>query len=172
MYDRNSVNQQLYWMTGPPNEGYPLTPTYHAMSLLYHVTAPGWQIIRVEPWSDDDWDVGKDGDGNSQWDLRLGDVSADHPEKELTAYAGPNGELTIIGLDTNGRDLNGVSDKPLGSYSIGGLPANTTFNLALWNATGDGTNSVAGTVTTNTAGVARFEVPLQAAFALTTIPVS
>jgi hypothetical protein len=48
----------------------------------------------------------------------------------------------------------------------------TNDQLAEWNATGEGTNSIAGTVTTNAAGVARFEVPLQAAFALTTVPVS
>ena len=58
------------------------------------------------------------------------------------------------------------------STSVGGLPANTTFKLALWNATGNGENSLAGTVTTDAAGVARFEVPLQAAFSLTTVPVS
>ena len=28
-----------------------------------------------------------------------GDASNDQPEKELVGYAGPNGELTIIGLD-------------------------------------------------------------------------
>ena len=50
--------------------------------------------------------------------------------------------------------------------------ADTKFNLALWNASGDGENSLAGTVTTDAAGVARFEVPLHAAFALTTVPVS
>jgi hypothetical protein len=58
-------------------------------------------------------------------------------------------------------------------YSIGGLPADTAFALALWNASGDGTNSVGVTVRTNDAGVARFEVPLHhAAFALTTVPIS
>jgi hypothetical protein len=37
---------------------------------------------------------------------------------------------------------------------------------------GDGTNSLAGSVTINAAGVARFGAPLQAAFALTTVPVA
>ena len=41
---------QVYWMTGPPWEGYPLMPTYNAMSLLFHTTVPGWKIIRVDPW--------------------------------------------------------------------------------------------------------------------------
>ena len=166
MYDRSSPNNQLYWMVGPPTEGSPLTPTYHAMSLLFHVTAPGWQIIGVEPWESNDWTV-------PAYGVTIGgNTSDDTPEKELVGYAGPNGELTIVGLDTRGRDLNTASTNPPSAYSIGGLPPNTSFNLALWNATGDGTNSVAGTVTTNAAGVARFEVPLQAGFALTTVPVS
>jgi len=52
------------------------------------------------------------------------------------------------------------------------LPANTQFNLAVWNATGDGKNVIEQPVATNAAGVARFTVPLQATFALTTLPVS
>ena len=96
----------------------------------------------------------------------------DQPEKEIVAYADDAGHLTLMGLDSHGRDLNTVSSDPPPAYSIGGLPANTTFNLVLWNATGNGENSLAGTVTTDAAGVARFEVPLQAAFSLTTVPVS
>jgi hypothetical protein len=165
VYDRNSLNQQVYWMIGPASENYALTPTYHAMSLLFHATVPGWQIIRVDPWQSDDFSV-------PAYGVVGGHASNDEPEQELVAYAGPTGELTIVGLDTNGKNLNTVSTDPPSSYSIGGLPANTAFNLAVWNATGDGTNSVAGTVLTNDAGVARFEVPLQAAFALTTVPVS
>ena len=55
------------------------------------------------------------------------------------------------------------------AIAVGGLPPNAAFTLALWNATGDGTNSIADRVV---AGVARFKVPVQAAFALTTVPVS
>lgn len=163
-YDLSSVNNQLYWTIGPPTEGSPLTPTYYAESLLFHTTEPGWQIIRVEPWVADDSSV-------SAYEIE-GHSSADQPEKELAAYAGPDGELTIVGLDTHGRALNTASPDPAPAYSIGGLPPNTPFTLALWNATGDGTNSIGGTVTTNDAGVARFEVPLQAAFALTTVSIS
>jgi hypothetical protein len=164
-YDNSSVNNQLYWMIGPPTEGSPLTPTYHAMALLFHVTEPGWQILGLEPWESNDWTV-------PEYALSGGDKSDDRPEKELVGYAGPSGQLTIVGLDTNGQELNAVSSEPPSKYSIGGLPAHTDFNLAVWNATGDGTNSLAGKVTTNAAGVARFEVPVHAAFALTTVPVS
>jgi hypothetical protein len=165
-YDGSSVNNQLYWMVGPPTEGSPLTPTYHAMALLFHTTSPGWEIIRVDPWESNDWTAPQFGGAGAPA------TSDDQPEKELVGYSGPSGELTIVGLDTRGRRLNTVSTEPPSQYSIGGLPANTPFNLAVWNANGDGTDSIAGTVTTNAAGVTRFEVPLQAAFALTTVPMS
>ena len=165
VYDRNSLKQQVYWMTGPASENYPLTPTYYSLWLLFHTTAPGWQIVGVDPWDSSDWGV-------PTYRQNGGDKTNDQPEQELAAYAGPNGELTVVGLDTHGKFLNVASTDPPSSYSIGGLPANTTFTLAEWNATGDGTDSIAGPVTTDAAGVARFEVPLQAAFALTTVPVS
>jgi len=164
-YDNSSAGNQLYWMIGPPTEGSPLTPTYNAMWLLFHTTAPGWQILGVDPWDSSDWGV-------PAYETSGGDTTTDQPEQELAAYYGPAGELTVVGLDTHGKSLNVASTDPPSPYSIGGLPPSTTFTLAEWNATGDGTDSIAGPVTTNAAGVARFAVPLQAAFALTTVPVS
>jgi hypothetical protein len=164
-YDRSSANNQVHWTIGPPTEGSPLTPSYNALSLLFHTTVPGWQILRVEPWDADDSAV-------PAYGVTGGGTSSDTPEQELVAYAGPAGELTVVGLDTNGRNLNTPSTAAPAAYSIGGLPASTTFRLAVWNLTGDGTNSIAGTVATNAAGVARFELPQHAAFALTTVPVA
>jgi hypothetical protein len=158
-YDRSSATNQSYWMTGPASEHYALTPTYNAMRLLFTTTERGWQVLGVDPWADDDWTS------------KAFNVPADSPEQEVVAYAGPHGELTLIGLDTHGSALNTASSET-SAYSIGGLPPSTTFHLAIWNATGNGENSVAGDVTTNAAGVARFDVSLQAAFALTTVPVS
>jgi hypothetical protein len=144
-----------YFLIGPAAEGWPLFPAYHALRLLLQTTQGGWQVLQVAPWEDDDWKLGL----------------PDQAEKEIAAYADDSEQLTLMGLDSHGRGLNSVSDqKP--AYSIGGLPASTTFNLALWNATGNGENSLAGTVTTDAAGVARFDVPLHAAFSLTTVPVS
>ena len=167
-YDKTKANQS-FWMIGPPEEGWELYPSYYAYQLLLQTTSRGWQVLGVDPWTADDaaepiaGQVAVPPDPPAwQWD---------QPEQELTAYNGPDGQLTIVGLDTTGRSLvepNGESS----SYSIGGLPPYTTFTLALWNATGDGKNSVAGTITTSAAGVARFDVPLQAAFVLTTVPVS
>ena len=164
-YDRTKANQS-FWMIGPPEEGWALYPSYYAFQLLLQTTARGWQVLGVDPWTtaDEAEPIARQTTDPPTWIW-------DPAEQELTAYSGPDGQLTIVGLDTNGRTLvtpNGVSS----DYSVGGVPPDTTFTLALWNATGDGTNSVAQTITTGAAGVARFSVPLQAAFVLTTVPVS
>jgi hypothetical protein len=148
-----------WWLIGPAEEGWPLMPAYHALRLLLQTTDNGWQVLGVDPWNEDDWKL----DAN--------DDPQDLPEKEVAAFGGPTGQLTFIGLDSHGRNLNAASAETP-PYSIGGLPPDTTFNLALWNAAANGQDSIAGTVTTNAAGVARFDVPLHAAFALTTVPVS
>lgn len=162
-----SVKWDAYWgryhgtynaswsLIGPAAEGWPLFPAYHALRLLMQTTQRGWQALQVSPWEENDWLRGV----------------ADEPEKELVAYGDAADQLTLMGLDSRGRDLNTTSHE-IPAYSIGGLPANTAFNLALWNESGNGENSLAGTVTTDAAGVARFEVPLHAAFSLTTVPVS
>ena len=162
-----SVKWDAYWgryhgtynaswsLIGPASEGWPIFPAYHALRLLMQTTQRGWQALQVSPWEENDWLLGV----------------ADEPEKELVAYADAADHLTLMGLDSRGRDLNATSEeKP--AYSIGGLPPSTALNLALWNASGNGESSLAGTVTTDAAGVARFEVPLHAAFSLTTVPVS
>ena len=154
--------REVYNLIGPAEEGWPLFPAYHALRLLFQTTQRGWQVVQVGPWADDDWRLFDD----------AGVRIVDQPEKELAAFTGLDSELTLMGLDTHARGLNTVSADPAPTYSIGGLPANTTFNLALWNASGNGENSLAGTVSTGAAGVARFEVPLHAAFSLTTVPVS
>ena len=152
--------RETYNLIGPADEGWPLFPAYHALKLLFQTTARGWQVVRVDPWADDDWALNESGD------------PFDEPEKELAAYVGADDQLTVMGLDSHGRGLNAVSADPAAEYSIGGLPANATFNLALWNANGNGETSLAGTIETGPAGVARFKVPLHAAFSLTTVPVS
>ena len=157
-YD-NGYNQS-WWLIGPADEGWPLMPSYHALRLLLQVTERGWQVLGVNPWAEDDWK------------LDAQDQPQDQPEKELAAYSGPNGELTLFGLDTHGGALNGASGEPAPAYSIGGLAPGTELNLLLWNAAANGADSVVGTVTANAAGLVRFNVPQHAAFALTTLPVA
>jgi hypothetical protein len=159
-WGKYDAGTQAQWLIGPAEEGWPLFPAYYAMQLLLQTTSRGWQVLTVAPWADDDW--------------KLNDLGRpyDQPEKEIAAYAGSSGQLTLMGLDSHARGLNAVSPDPAGSYSVGGLPPLTALTLATWNITGDGKNTVAGIVTTSAAGVARFSVPLHAAFALTTVPVS
>ncbi len=158
IYDKSNPPNQSFWAIGPPSEGWALYPSYHALRMLLQTTDRGWQVLGVDPWTADD--------AAARYDA----IVRDRPEQELAAFSGEDGKLTILGLDTNGGALtapNGESS----SYSIGNLPQSTTFNLAVWNANGDGLTTDGGIVTTNGAGVARFDVPLQAAFALTTLPV-
>jgi hypothetical protein len=88
----------------------------------------------------------------------------------LTAYAGPTGDMTVLGLDTAGAQLNTTSPVQV-SYSVGGLPPLASFHLAVWNERGDGQNVIDGDVVADPAGVAVFTVPLHAVFSLTTLPV-
>jgi hypothetical protein len=157
---------QSFWAIGLDDDSWEVYPSYDALRLLLQTTERGWQVLEVGPVEEDDLAASIpariENPASWHWDTL---------EQELTAFRGPDGQLTILGLDSNGGQQitpNGQSS----SYSIGGLPENTTFTLATWNAAGDGRNAVAEKITTNDAGVARFDVPLQAAFALTTLPVA
>ena len=88
----------LYSLIGPASEGWPLFPGYHATNLLLQTTARGWQVLQVGPWNEDDWKFGV----------------IDNTEKELAAYAGDGGQLTLMGLDSRGRDLNTTSPESAG----------------------------------------------------------
>ncbi len=110
------------------------------LRLLLQTTQQGWQVLQVAPW--DETTTGCS-------------AEPDQPEKEIAAYADDGGHLTLMGLDSHGRDLNAVSADPAPAYSIGGLPASTSFNLALWNAAGDGQSSLAGTTSRRTPPASR-----------------
>jgi hypothetical protein len=141
-YDNGS---QAYFMIGQWDDGgvWPTYPVYNVVRLLTATTRPGWNVTSVE--------------NDSILDTRL-----------AAAYAGPNGELTVVGLDRQGGQLNDASATVV-PYAVGGLPASATFRLLEWNRDGDGRNADAGTVTSDEAGVAQFGVPQQGMFALTNI---
>jgi Glycosyl hydrolase catalytic core len=142
-YDRGT---QAYYAIGPWQDGWPLYPTYVVLRLITMTTEPGWQVVAV----------------------RRRRPSA--RTKHLAAFAGPAGELSILGLDGRGATLNEVSPRRV-SYTIGGLPPRTSFTLVVWNRTGDGRNHVVGAVASDGSGVAKVTAPLHAVFALTTKPV-
>jgi hypothetical protein len=142
-YGNYDNTPQAYYMLGQwdDNNVWPVNPIYDVVRLFTQVTRPGWNITSIEQ--------------DSILDTRL-----------AASYAGPNGEVTVVGLDRAGGQLNG-SSATLVPYAIGGLPRSTTFHLIEWNQNGDGRTAEAGTVVTDDVGVARIDVPLQAIFALT-----
>ena len=156
-YDRTK-NNQSYWTIGPPEEGWALYPSYYASQLLLQTTARGWHVLAVDPWTLDDQAT------------RYDDPHPDQPEQELTAYAGADGQLTVVGLDTWRRPRR--AERPV------------VVVQRRWAAAVHGVHARAlererrrpelrrRHITTSAAGVARFDVPLQAAFVLTTVPVS
>jgi len=124
-----------------PAPDFQLRPCYWLLRLFTETTEPGWRVVGVP---------------------------GDSGTRLVTAYAGPYGEFTVIGLDRAGGQRNDASG-PLVSYSIGGLPPQTTFRLVLWNVDGGGELSNSPSVTTDALGVATFAVPQHAVFALTNL---
>ena len=133
---------QAHWLIGPPDEGWPSLPSYNAVRLLTATAKPGWSVVAV--------------DGNAATKL-------------ATAFAGPAGALTVIGLDTAGAQVSGYTPVRT-SYAIGGLPAQATFALTVWNELGDGAILTMPPVQTDASGVATFTAPVNAVFALTATP--
>lgn len=131
---------------GPGAAGWPLRPVYHLLQLLTATTRPkGGRIVDLvrAPGAD--------------------------PSKLLTAYLSPAGNVTVLGLDTDGGVPGVTHDTPV-SYTVAGLPPNTLFRLVLWNADGSGTNREIGFRDSGPNGTLTFAVPVDAVFALTDTP--
>jgi hypothetical protein len=122
-----------------PAPDFQLRPCFWLQRLFTQTTEPGWRVVGV---------------------------AGDSGTRLVTAYSGPYGQFTVIGLDRAGGQRNDASG-PSVSYSIAGLPSQTTFRLVLWNADGGGMLSNDVPVTTDALGVATFAVPQHAVFALT-----
>src|SRR3989441_1830374 len=130
---------QAYYMIGSPADGWPLYPIYNFMRLMTSNVSQGWRTVNVD--------------------------SVPNTSRLLTAYAGKAGEHTVVGLDTAGAQLNTVSPTVV-TYTIGGLPPATNFELTLWNEAGDGLVGAPKPATSDAAGVVTISVPQQAVFAL------
>jgi hypothetical protein len=130
---------QAYYMMGSPAEGWPLYPIYNSVRLLTATVAAGWRTVNV--------------------------ASVPNASRLLAAYVGKAGEHTVVGLDTAGAQLNTVSPIAV-SYTIGGLPPSTNFELTIWNEAGDGLVGSPKPAATDAAGVVTISVPQQAVFAL------
>jgi hypothetical protein len=132
---------QDYSAVGPGKAGWPLRPAYHLIRLLTMTTKPTWSVVEVAQ------------------------APGSAPAKLVAGYLSPAGNVTLIGLDTDGAQ--GFAPSIPISYSIGGLPPNKLFHLVFWNATGEGTNKDIGFVDSGPDGVLRFSAPLDAVFAAT-----
>jgi hypothetical protein len=134
-----------YSLLGGPREAepWPKRPAFRALRLLMRAVEPGWKVVAV--------------DGGS-------------PSQRVVAFI-HNQQLTIAGLDTAGRALNAASPRR-STYTIGGLPANTTFQLCFWNQNGDGLNSFDDHARSNSSGVVNVTAPLHSMFVLTTRNIS
>ena len=132
---------QDFSMIGPPQAGWPLRPVYYLTRLFTSTIGASWNVVALNGTSG---------------------------PKLATAYAGPNGELTLVGLDIDGASLNTASPDQI-SYSIGGLPPNTAFRLLEWNADGTGQTAPVGELRTDGLGVLAVTAPLQSVWAVTTV---
>ena len=72
-------------------------------------------------------------------------------EKLLTAYVSPAGDITMLGLHTDGGAIATTSQRP-GPVQHRGLPPNTSFRLLVWNGDGSGENTEVGFVDTDATG--------------------
>ena len=132
---------QDYSLIGPPQQGWPLRPVYNVIRLFTSTTRPGWKVVSV---------LGSSG------------------TKLVAGYTGARGQTTVVGLDTAGGTL-ATPSATVDSYGIGGLPADTDFQLFVWNADGSGLVAPATVVRTDAAGVLQVAAPLQSVFAATTL---
>lgn len=143
-YDQGT---QDFSALGPGAEGWPARPVYNLLQLLARTTEPrGGHIVEVTAGS------------------------AADPGKLVTAYVSPANDFTILGLHTAGGAIPTTSHA-LVSYALGGLPANSTFRLLVWNGDGDGTNVDAGFYASDANGAIEISVPRDAVFALTSTPI-
>ena len=146
LYDATyDIGTQDFSAIGAGVDGWPCRPLYHLLQLLTLTTSPvGGSIVDVVPAPGADL------------------------TKLLTAYIAPSGDLTILGLDTDGASIAAGWDRV--SYTLGGLPPSTRFRLVVWNPDGSGRNVDIGFVDTDSNGTIELSVPLQGVFALTTVP--
>jgi hypothetical protein len=86
----------------------------------------------------------------------------------LASYAGKKKQLTVIGLDTAGAQLN-TGTTTTSSYSVAGFPPSKAVNLLIWNANADGLVAPKQTVTADANGVVSVTVAQHAVFVLTTV---
>jgi hypothetical protein len=80
--------------------------------------------------------------------------------KLITSFRGPAGDLTVFAIST---------DSLAASFTVGDLPANTTFHVLVWNADGSGKVTAAIDINSGLAGTVSLNAPAGSLVALTTV---
>jgi hypothetical protein len=141
-YGKYDNGTQAYYVIGAPQSGWPLYPMYNLLQLFTTTVKRGWQVVAVD--------------------------SVPDTSRILAAYLGKNKQLTVVGLDTAGAQLNaGVPTTT--PYSVAGLPPSKPVNLLIWNANADGLVAPRQQVTADANGVVDVSISQHAVFVLTTV---
>jgi len=141
-YGKYDNGTQAYYAIGAPQNGWPLYPMYNLLQLFTTTVKRGWEVVAVD--------------------------SVPDTSRILSAYLGKKKQLTVIGLDTAGAQLNtGVPTAT--PYSIAGFAPSKPVNLLIWNANADGFVAPKQVVTADTNGVVNVSISQHAVFVLTTV---
>ena len=141
-YGKYDSGTQAYYVIGAPQSGWPLYPMYNLLQLFTTTVKRGWQVVAVDSVSD--------------------------TSRILAAYLGKKKQLTVIGLDSAGAQLNaGVPTAT--PYSVAGFPPSKPVNLLIWNANADGLVAPKQKVTADANGVVSVSISQHAVFVLTTV---
>jgi hypothetical protein len=141
-YGKYDNGTQTYYVIGAPQSGWPLYPMYNLLQVFTTTVRRGWQVVAVD--------------------------AVPNTSRILAAYRGKQKQLTVIGLDTAGAQLNaGVTTAT--PYSIAGFPPSKAVNLLIWNANADGLVAPKQRVTADANGVVTLSVSQHAVFVLTTV---
>jgi hypothetical protein len=141
-YGKYDNSTQAYYLIGAPQSGWPLYPMYNLLQLFTTTVKRGWQVVATD--------------------------SVPDTSRILASYVGKKKQLTVIGLDTVGAQLN-AGTTTTSSYSIAGFPPSKPVNLVVWNANADGLLTPKQVVTADSNGVVNVTVAQHEVFVLTTV---
>jgi hypothetical protein len=141
-YGKYDNGSQAYYVIGAPQNGWPLYPMYNLLQLFTTTVKRGWQVLAVD--------------------------SVPNTSRILAAYHGQKKQLTVVGLDTVGAQLN-TGTTATSSYSIAGFPPSKPVNLLIWNANADGLVAPRQRLTADANGVVNVTIAQQSVFVLTTV---
>src|SRR3954467_8402904 len=133
---------QAYFMIGSPANGWPLYPLYNLLQLFTSTVKRNWQVVAVD--------------------------SVPDTSRILAAYLGQKKQLTVIGLDTVGAQLN-TGTATTSSYTVAGFPPSKPVNLLVWNANADGLVAPRQKVDADSNGVVNVTIAQHSVFVLTTV---